>query len=163
MVLVSHDPHLIGLVAERLWLVAGGTVSPFDRDLEDYRRLLEEARRAERSHGRAAKARARDDRAGAPASKRDKRRVGAQARAAAAHLRKAARRAEARLEALTAERDSLEARLADPATYNGPGADMQALQTRFAELSRAVAEAEEAWLQAQAAVEQETARPQGKD
>ena len=36
--LISHDPHLIELTADRLWLVEGGRVRPFDGDLEDYRR-----------------------------------------------------------------------------------------------------------------------------
>ena len=40
VVLISHDWHLLELVAERLWLVADGTVRPFAGDLEDYRRLL---------------------------------------------------------------------------------------------------------------------------
>ena len=37
VVLVSHDWHLLELVADRLWLVAGGTVRNFDGDLDDYR------------------------------------------------------------------------------------------------------------------------------
>ena len=40
VVLVSHDWHLVELVADRLWLVADGTVWPFDGDLDDYRRML---------------------------------------------------------------------------------------------------------------------------
>src|SRR5690348_13899348 len=39
-VLVSHDWHLVELVADRLWLVEGGTVRPFDDNLEAYRRRL---------------------------------------------------------------------------------------------------------------------------
>src|SRR5437899_998214 len=46
VVLVSHDEHLIELIADRLWLVANGTVRPFDGDLEDYRRLVLERRGA---------------------------------------------------------------------------------------------------------------------
>src|SRR5262249_58085846 len=38
VVVVSHDRHLLELVADRLWLVAGGTVRPFDGDLDDYER-----------------------------------------------------------------------------------------------------------------------------
>ena len=34
VVLVSHDPHLVDLVCDRLWLVGGGTCDPFDGDLE---------------------------------------------------------------------------------------------------------------------------------
>src|SRR5204863_7903175 len=40
VVLVSHDWHLVGLVADRLWLVDGGTVQSFDDELEAYRRRL---------------------------------------------------------------------------------------------------------------------------
>jgi ATP-binding cassette, subfamily F, member 3 len=42
VVLVTHDWHLLELVADQLWLVADGTVRPFDGDLEAYRRLLME-------------------------------------------------------------------------------------------------------------------------
>jgi len=37
VVLISHDRHLIEACAERLWLVAAGTVTAFEGDLEEYR------------------------------------------------------------------------------------------------------------------------------
>ncbi|GAB1362912.1 hypothetical protein MASR1M32_21480 [Rhodobacter sp.] len=40
MILVSHDMHLLSLVADRLWLVKGGTVAPYAEDLEAYRHQL---------------------------------------------------------------------------------------------------------------------------
>ena len=49
VVLVSHDWHLVELVADRLWLVEGGTVRPFDGDLEAYRRRLLARERGARS------------------------------------------------------------------------------------------------------------------
>jgi ATP-binding cassette subfamily F protein 3 len=36
IVLVSHDRHLIGLVSDTFWRVAGGVVQPFDGDLDEY-------------------------------------------------------------------------------------------------------------------------------
>ena len=36
IVMVSHDRHLIGLVCETFWRVAGGKVEPFDGDLDEY-------------------------------------------------------------------------------------------------------------------------------
>ncbi len=40
VILVSHDMHLLGMVADRLWLVKDGTVAPYEDDLEAYRKLL---------------------------------------------------------------------------------------------------------------------------
>ncbi|MFN3607218.1 MAG: ABC-F family ATP-binding cassette domain-containing protein, partial [Cypionkella sp.] len=40
VILVSHDMHLLSLVADRLWLVKGGAVAPYTEDLEAYRRQL---------------------------------------------------------------------------------------------------------------------------
>jgi ATP-binding cassette subfamily F protein 3 len=40
VVLVSHDWHLLELVADRLWLVADGTARQFEGDLEDYARQV---------------------------------------------------------------------------------------------------------------------------
>ena len=47
VMLVSHDRALLRSVCDEFWLVAAGTVSDFDGDLDDYQRfLLDEARRA---------------------------------------------------------------------------------------------------------------------
>ena len=164
VVLVSHDAHLIGLVADRLWLVADGTVAPFDGDLDDYRRYLKEQRRAARSRGRGAATTTTNR----PISRKDKRRLDAEARAAVAHLRKAAKQAEARVETLGKKKAEIEARLADPQVYGGPTAKLQALQVRFGALRQSIAEAEETWLAAQAALEDAsledgTARPEASD
>ncbi|MCA0249518.1 MAG: ATP-binding cassette domain-containing protein, partial [Proteobacteria bacterium] len=43
VVLVSHDTHLVKMVADQLWVVANGGVVPFDGDIDDYQsRLLRE-------------------------------------------------------------------------------------------------------------------------
>ncbi len=54
VILISHDRHLLEAAAERLWLVADGTVTPFDGDLEEYERMiLERARSTRREKARA--------------------------------------------------------------------------------------------------------------
>ena len=58
VILVSHDRYLVEACADRLWLVADGTVKSFDGDIDDYRRFV-----LERQCGAGAKAQAR-----APAS-----------------------------------------------------------------------------------------------
>ncbi|MBV9538738.1 MAG: ABC-F family ATP-binding cassette domain-containing protein, partial [Acidisphaera sp.] len=141
VLLITHDPHLVGLVADRLWLVADGTVRPFDGDLDGYRTLLAERARPARP-------------VEPPASRREDRRDRAQARAALAPLRKRARDAEARIGQLAAERRRLEAKLADPALYAAARkAEVTQAQTRLAAIARETAAAEAAWLEAEAALE----------
>ncbi len=54
VILISHDRHLLEATAERLWLVADGTVAPFEGDLGDYERMiLERARSIRRENARA--------------------------------------------------------------------------------------------------------------
>lgn len=146
VILVSHDPHLIELTADRLWLVANGKVESYDGDIEDYRRLQWDERRADRTKARNANG---DNRP----SKKDIRRANAEARAAVADLRQAAKRAEKRVTALTEKVARLERRLADPAVYDGPTAKLMELQVAFGETKRQLGEAEDAWLEAQTAIE----------
>ncbi len=40
VILITHDPHLVELIADRLWLVNDGTVRPYDGDMDEYRVLL---------------------------------------------------------------------------------------------------------------------------
>jgi ATP-binding cassette subfamily F protein 3 len=49
VILVSHDPHLVECVADRLWLVADGTCTSYDDDLEAYKNLVVQQRKRERA------------------------------------------------------------------------------------------------------------------
>ncbi len=53
VILISHDRHIIETCADRLWLVADGTVKPFEGDMDDYTALVlgrtRTARRAARA------------------------------------------------------------------------------------------------------------------
>jgi ATP-binding cassette, subfamily F, member 3 len=141
VLLITHDPHLVELVADRLWLVADGTVVPFDGDLDDYRALLvERARPAPKPD--------------AAPSKREERRDRAEVRAATAPLRKRAKEAETKLAKLAAERATLEAKLADPALYApGKAAQVTEAQTRLAAVNRETEAMEQEWLEAAEALE----------
>jgi len=142
VVLVSHDPHLIELVADRLWLVADGRVKPFDGDLNDYRKLLlDKAREARRAGQPAA------DKNNIP-SRKDERRAAAENRAVTAPLRKKAQDAEKRLEKLMTEKSKLDQKLSDPTLYQGPGDKVAALQRQMADLDKAISETEMIWLEA---------------
>ena len=120
VVLVSHDEHLIELIADRLWLVAGGTVRPFEGDLEDYRRLV-----LERSGP------AEGDRSNGSDSRREARRLAAERRRELEPLRRKARQAEETVARLTKEREALDRVLAKP-QGNGTVADRGAQAPRRA-------------------------------
>jgi len=61
VILVSHDPHLVENVADRLWLVADGTCVPYDDDLDGYRQLVVQQRRREREKNRQETKRSKND------------------------------------------------------------------------------------------------------
>ncbi len=146
VVLVSHDPHLIELTADRLWLVADGRVCDFDGDLNDYRKLLlDKAREGRKSGGGT----------GAGNSRKDERRAAAATRVQLAPLRRKVVEAEKTLEKLTAEKREIERKLADPILYQaGSGADqVVSLRRRAGELDKAIIETEEQWLLAQEEME----------
>ena len=138
VLLITHDPHLVELVADRLWLVADNTVRPFDGDLDDYRALLaERARPAETAALR----------------RRDDRRERAEARAALAPLRKKAKEAEARLARWLLNAPG--SRRSWPTRRSTPPASQEitAGNTRLVAIAREVEEAEAEWLVAEEALE----------
>jgi ATP-binding cassette subfamily F protein 3 len=141
VVLVSHDWHLVELVAERLWLVANGTVRAFDGDLDDYRRLL-----VERAEPAAA------ERSPFSGSRRQARRLAAGRRQELEPVRRRAKRAEEAITRLTEETQAIDRVLADPARLDAKTALADALRRR-AELARLIAEAETEWLAAAEALE----------
>ncbi|MCX7376049.1 MAG: ABC-F family ATP-binding cassette domain-containing protein [Alphaproteobacteria bacterium] len=144
VMLITHDPHLVDLVADTLWLVADGTVKPFDGDLDDYRALLtERARPAPKQDA---------------GNQRDERRARADARAATAPLRRAAKDAEARTARLTTEIKKIEAKLASPDLYTpARKGEVAAAQSTLAALKRQLQAAEAEWLAAEEALEAATA------
>ncbi|MCA1973601.1 MAG: ABC transporter ATP-binding protein, partial [Caenispirillum sp.] len=88
------------------------------------------------------------------AARKEDRRAAAELRQKAAPLKKVAQTAEKKLEDLTEKRRKVEAQLADPKLYDGPGERVAALQKELGELTRAVEETEMAWLEAQEAYEE---------
>jgi ATP-binding cassette subfamily F protein 3 len=143
VLLITHDPHLVELVADRLWLVADGTAVGFDGDMDDYRARLSGIIAAQSARPEAA-----------AVSRQDDRRERAEARAALAPLRRMAQEAEKRIAKLSAERARVEAILADPEFYiKRSGADVAKGQMRLAELNRDIEAAEEEWLEASGALE----------
>ncbi len=130
VVLVSHDMHLLGLVADRLWLVSDGTVKPFDGDLEAYRQMLL----------------ARDK---PPAREKPAAKPKRAPRDTILALRADLRKCEERLEKLTDMHEKLSAKLSDPALYEDDRiADLETWNRKFAEVVEAMSRAEALWVAA---------------
>ena len=144
VLLITHDPHLVELVADRLWLVADGTVRGFDGDMDDYRALL--ADRARAASGR--------EEGPAGGVKAEARRERAETRAQLAPLRQRLKDIEKALQKLALEAGLIEKRLADPDTYAKRKAeDIAWATTRRAAIAKEVAALEEEWLELSEKVE----------
>ncbi|MEM6547427.1 MAG: ABC-F family ATP-binding cassette domain-containing protein [Pseudomonadota bacterium] len=147
VILITHDPHLVDLVADRLWLVRDGQVSVFDGDLQDYRRLLLSPPAPAQG--------------GTTPALRSGRHEKAAARQALAPLRSDVRTCEERLEKIAEMLARIDERLADPGLYQGPADKIEALHKKRAEISDAQDRAETLWLAAserlEAAEAQQTA------
>ena len=111
--------------------------------MDDYRKLLLEQRRAERTVARSG-----------GTGKKTERKAAATARAAVAPLRRKVEAVEKVIARLTAEKQALEAQLADPEAYKRGAADLASLQIALAAKTSKLSAAEEEWLAAQSAIEE---------
>jgi ATP-binding cassette subfamily F protein 3 len=163
VMLVSHDRALLREVCDEFWLVAGGTVEPFEGDLDDYQRwLLDVARAAARgapvpAAPQAAKAptapgplpaaKAAGNPPAAAGPRRDERKQQAQARARLAErtrpLRMELAQIDARLAKLAAERSEVEAALAAASL---PPAEIAEAGRRLNHIAAETTLLEERWL-----------------
>ncbi len=134
VVIVSHDMHLLSLVADRLWLVKDGRVTPYEGDLEDYRRMLLDppVQTAENGTGRGEKPKAK------PVS-RDQIKA----------LRAEVAVCEARVAKIEAMREKLAKKLADPAMYEPERiGETEVWQKKYAEVMEGLDRAEALWMAA---------------
>ncbi|HRO50716.1 MAG TPA: ABC-F family ATP-binding cassette domain-containing protein [Hyphomicrobium sp.] len=150
VILISHDRHLVEATADRLWLVANGTVRAYDGDMESYRAELLQARSPKNDRLSASgDAAAADQRA----SRAEQRKAAADRRAELAPLKKAMQAAEKTVERLTAELAKLDEKLASPDLYSDNAKASQITLER-GQTAKRLAEAEDAWLAATAAYEE---------
>ncbi len=130
IILVSHDPHLVESVADQLYLVKDGSVTPYNDDLEAYRQLVIDQRRKERSDAKKDKKDKKDHKK----SKKNK--------------RNPVEKLEKKVNKYTAEKLALETEMATPKAINKPGV-MDELLAQYAVVQTSLEEAEAAWLEAQ--------------
>ncbi|MDF2618009.1 MAG: transporter related protein [Xanthobacteraceae bacterium] len=141
VILISHDRTLLDASAERLWLVADGTVRPYEGDLDEYQKLVV---------GRTASSQRKE----AGASRVDERRQAADRRAETAPLRKKIKEVEGAMAKLERTLATLDASLADETLYVRKPAEAQRLARERGEAAEALARAEEQWLEHSAALDE---------
>ena len=135
VILVSHDMHLLSLVADRLWLVKDGRVKPYDDDLQDYRRMLLTPDTRKQDKAKAAK----PAKPAKPKPSRD------QMLAMKAEVRKC----EDRVNKINDMADKLSKKLADPALYEDTRVgELETWNRKYAEVREALEKAESLWMMA---------------
>ena len=140
VILVTHDMHLLSLVADRLWLVKDGRVSPYEEDLDTYRKTLlqgDEKTKIDKNPKAKSKSKAKTATKAARVYTRDE----------ILALRSDARKCEQRMTKINDMAKKLEIKLADPALYEDkPSAVMW--QKKYNEVCEAKDRAEELWMTA---------------
>jgi ATP-binding cassette subfamily F protein 3 len=130
LVLVSHDRHLLRATTEQFMIVAGGTLRPFDGDLEDYRDLL---LNPEKKQPGAEKKKT--------ASKPQNRKP----------IESRIKRLEEQIARLSAKKNEIEARLADPAIYKDAAFNTAVADRAY--VAKELEQLEAEWLEKQAELE----------
>lgn len=131
VILVTHDMHLLSLVADRLWLVKDGGVAPYDDDLQAYRKMLL-----------------------TPEKPKDEKKVKKEkpkrpSRDAINALRAEAKKCEERVNKINAMSEKLAKKLGDPKLYEEGREDEAVVwQKKYAEVMNAQDRAESMWMKA---------------
>ena len=141
MVVVSHDRHLLELIADRIILVDGGTASELDGSLDDYRATVLGPNAGNGKKG---------EKQAKRGNRKDERREAAAARERLKDMRKEADKAEAALKQLWKRRAEIDALLAAPQANGTSASDL--MKTR-GEIERNIGAAEQRWLKASEAAE----------
>ena len=156
VILVSHDSHLVEMIADQLWIVQDGKVVPFDGDMADYQcQLL-----ARRGAGGARSQGDGDDQTAASSDQAQRgsgdksggksRSQGRARRQNTNQLCADVKQCEKLIMTLAAEKEGIAKEMAEPGFYDGYNADVVArLSSQLVRLDKSLAEAEQAWLAAE--------------
>jgi ATP-binding cassette, subfamily F, member 3 len=121
LILVSHDRHLLRATTDQFMLVAKHRLQPFDGDLDDYRDWLLQHAAEQRAALKQDAAASADGAADAGVNRKEQRRQEAELRQKLAHLKKPLQakigKIEKEMDALNAEKGTLDTFVADPKSY----------------------------------------------
>ena len=137
VIMVSHDRYLIEACADQLWVVANKTVTSFDGDLEDYRKLVMQTRDPRTPARERAAA---DDKPARPKEKR-------------VSPKQQVAEAESEMERITGIIEKIDTALSLPDIFTRDPKQAAQLTKARAAAADALARAEEQWLTASAQLE----------
>ena len=151
LIVVAHDRHLLRATADELWLVSDAALAPFDGDLEDYRRWVLDAGRRDAQP-------AAQDTSEPAGDRKAQRRAEAAARQklfdGRRPLQQQIDRIEQEIDALAAEKRSLDTWLASPDAYVEAHRDqLKEALAKQGDLAWRLARAESEWLTLHEALE----------
>ena len=134
VIIVSHDIHLLSLVADRLWLAKNGTVKPYEYDLETYRKSLLSISSSKKPE------QLKNSKTVRKSYTKDEIIV----------LKNNLTKSEERVEKLLTMEEKISKKLADPKIYSDTNRnELVVLNTKYAEVRKAMTKAEDLWEKAQ--------------
>jgi len=143
VILISHDRHLIEACVDRLWIAEGGTVKPYQGDMDEYRKQLLRPETEGNGRGKAK-----------PDAKLERRKDAAEARSRLKPLKAEALKWEREAERLKGVLATIDTGLAVPGLWEkGPGLATELTKKR-ARAEELIEAAEMSWLEADEAYEQ---------
>jgi ATP-binding cassette, subfamily F, member 3 len=145
VVIISHDPAVLEMTADTLWLVEDGRVTNYEGDLDDYRARTLRTRDPDVAKP-ATRSATEDDR-------KAQRQRTAERRQSLAPLKKKVDQAAAAVTKLEQEKVRLAARLADPKLY-GDTAKALEVQRDIGRVEKDLADAEERWIKLESQLEE---------
>ena len=134
VIIVSHDIHLLSLVADRLWLAKHGTVKPYEYDLETYRKSLLSVSSSKKQ------GQLKNPKTVRKSYTKDEIII----------LKNNVKKSEERIEKLLIMEEKISQKLADPTIYlDNNRAELVVFNTKYAEVRKAMTKAEDLWETAQ--------------
>jgi ATP-binding cassette subfamily F protein 3 len=151
VILVSHDTHLVEAVADRLWLVKDGAVTPFDGDMDEYKKLIMSSNRTSGNKTSGNKANKRNKDKEDTSTTASAKSVSASAKKInPVKLKSEIRRLDSQIEMLASQKSALEAEMLKTDFYSVNDSAEIALKTKtFSDITAQLEKAEESWLELQ--------------
>ncbi len=123
VILVSHDTHLVETVADTLWLVKDGAVTPFDGDMDEYKALIMAAHKKAKS-GKDKPASTSANASGAASAAIPPATPAAKPRINVGRLKNRIKDLDKKIDAATAKKQQLEADMSAPDFYQANSPDV---------------------------------------